>query len=496
MPNIVLSAKNISKSFFGVSVLKNVNFEAYEGEVHAIVGENGAGKSTLMKILAGVYSLDEGTINMLGKEMHFSKPAEAIKNGIVTIHQELNMCTHLTVLENLFLAREYKTKLGLLDKKRMKKSAIKWLKRFSLEDEVDRQVKTLPISKQQVVEIARAVSMSSKVLIMDEPTSSLSSRETEELFSIIDDLKISGISIIYISHRLEELERIADRVTVLRDGNFIMSKLYKDTNIDEIISAMAGRTITEKYPHVSCTIGNTILSVQNLVCEPFFRNISFDVKEGEILGFAGLVGAGRTKISKTLAGVFKRQSGKVILDGKEANYKTIKDAIEAGIIYVSENRKEEGLAVKMTIEENYAMPNMKIFANIFNINFKKIFQKALELKEELRIKMISPRDRIQYLSGGNQQKVMIGKWMIRNPRVFIFDEPTRGVDVNSKINIYSTINKLKENKSGVILVSSELPELLGICDRIIVVSNGNITGEVYPSSTTQEEILRYATVNY
>lgn len=495
MPNIVLSAVNISKSFFGVNVLKNVYFEAYEGEVHAIVGENGAGKSTLMKILAGVYSFDSGNLNMLGEEVSFSKPSDAIKNGIITIHQELNMCTHLTVLENLFLAREYKTRFGFLDKKRMRKSAINWLKRFSLEDEVDKQVKTLPISKQQIVEIARAVSMSSKVLIMDEPTSSLSSKETEELFNIIEDLRLSKISIIYISHRLEELEKIADRVTVLRDGNFIMSKLYKETNIDEIISAMAGRAITEKYPHISCDIGKTILSVKNLVCEPFFRNISFDVKEGEILGLAGLVGSGRTKISKTLAGVFKRDSGVVILDGKGINYKTISKTIEAGIIYVSEDRKQEGLALKMTMEENYAIPNMKIFATAFKIDFKKIFRKAIELKNELCIKMISPRDKIQYLSGGNQQKVMIGKWMIRNPRVFIFDEPTRGVDVNSKISIYSTINELKKSKHGIILVSSELPELLGICDKIIVVSNGTITKEVYPKETTQEEILYYAAVN-
>lgn len=496
MAETVFSARGICKSFFGVQVLKEINFDAYEGEVHAILGENGAGKSTLMKIMGGVYTLDSGTLRMGGKEVHFIKPADAIAAGVVTIHQELNMCTHLTVLENLFLSRERTTKLGFLNKFEMNEIGKTWLKRFGLENELGRQVKTLPISKQQVVEIARAVSMSSKVLIMDEPTSSLSSRETEELFAIIKDLKSIGISIIYITHRLEELSRIADRVTVLRDGNFIMSKLYKDTNVDEIISAMAGRDITEKFPRISCPVGKTILSVQNLTCEPFFRNISFDVKEGEILGFAGLVGAGRSKIAKTLGGVFRPQSGTLTLDSRVLQNKTIADAINSGIVYVSEDRKHEGLALKMTVQENYGLPNMKLFASPFSIDFSKIYRTALDLKDTLTIKMRSPYDKLQYLSGGNQQKVMIGKWMVSGPRVFLFDEPTRGVDVNAKINIYTTINKLKAQKIGIAVISSELPELLGVCDRIIVVSNGKISGEVLPGQTTQEEILRYATVNY
>lgn len=496
MSDIVFSAKNISKGFFGVPVLKNVNLDMMKGEVHAILGENGAGKSTLMKIIAGVYTYDSGELFLEGKQVHFDKPADAINSGIITIHQELNMCTHLTVMENLFLAREYKKNYIFLDKKRMRNQAIEWLSRFGMQDEVDTAVKKLPISKQQIVEIARAVSLSSKVLIMDEPTSSLSNRETEQLFNIIHNLKNEGISIIYISHRLEELDYIADRITVLRDGNFIMSKPYKDTNIDEIISAMAGRTITDKYPRVDVPVGETILDVKNIACEPFFRDVSFEVKKGEILGFAGLVGAGRTKIAKSLFGVFKIQKGDVILNGKKIEVRNIKDAIKNGVVYVPEDRKHEGLALKMSIWQNSIMPNMQSFSNPFFINIKSLFKSLVGLKDNLKIKMREPEDKVQFLSGGNQQKVMIGKWILNNPFLFIFDEPTRGVDVNSKINIYNIINDLKKSGHGIMVISSELPELLGICDRIIVVSNGRITGEVDPKNTTQEEILRYATINY
>lgn len=496
MSDIVFSAKNISKGFFGVPVLKNVNLDMVKGEVHAILGENGAGKSTLMKIIAGVYTYDSGELFLEGKQVHFDKPADAINSGITTIHQELNMCTHLTVMENLFLAREYKKNRIFLDKKKMRNKAIEWLGRFGIQDEVDTVVKNLPISKQQIVEIARAVSLSSKVLIMDEPTSSLSNRETEQLFNIIHNLKKDGISIIYISHRLEELDYIADRITVLRDGNFIMSKPYKDTNIDEIISAMAGRTITDKYPRVDVPVGETILSVNNIACEPFFRDVSFDVKKGEILGFAGLVGAGRTKIAKSLFGVFKIQKGELILNSKKIEINSIKDAIKNGIVYVPEDRKTEGLALKMSIWQNSIMPNIESFSNPFFIFVKNLFKSLLKIKDDLQIKMREPEDKLQFLSGGNQQKVMMGKWILNNPFLFIFDEPTRGVDVNSKINIYNIINDLKKTGHGIMVISSELPELLGICDRIIVVSNGRITGEVDPKKTTQEEILRYATINY
>lgn len=496
MSDIVFSAKNISKSFFGIPVLKNISLDMNKSEVHAILGENGAGKSTLIKIIGGIYGYDSGELFLDGKKVIFNKAADAINNGIITIHQELNMCTHLTVMENLFLAREYKKSLIFLDKKKMREKAHAWLSKFSMEDEIDTVVKKLPISKQQIVEIARAVSLSSKVLIMDEPTSSLSIRETEKLFEIINNLKSEGISVIYISHRLEELEYIADRITVLRDGNFIMSKKYKDTNIDEIISAMAGRTITDKYPKINVELGGTILKVEKLACEPFFRNINFEVKKGEILGFAGLVGAGRTKIAKSLFGVFKIQEGEIFLNGKKIELKNIKDAIKNGIVYIPEDRKHEGLALKMSVWQNDIMPNMKQFSNPIFIKIKNLFKSLTKLQEDLKIKMRTPKDKVQFLSGGNQQKVMIGKWILNNPFLFIFDEPTRGVDVNSKISIYNIINELKKSEHGIIVISSELPELLGICDRIIVVSNGRITGEVFPKETTQEEILRYATINY
>ncbi|MGL4676297.1 MAG: sugar ABC transporter ATP-binding protein [Brevinema sp.] len=360
---------------------------------------------------------------------------------------------------------------------------------------MDQQVKNLPISKQQVIEIARAVSIFSQVLIMDEPTSSLSERETTELFNIIKDLKSMGIAVIYITHRLEELGQIADRVTVLRDGNFVMSKLYKDTSVDELISAMAGRDITEKYPKIFCPIGKTILSVNNISCEPFFRDISFEIKQGEILGFAGLVGAGRTKIAKTIAGIYHHQGGSIQLEERTLTNQTISESIRSGIAYVSEDRKQEGLALKMSVLENIALPNMNIFAYPLYVDHQQIYEKSLRLKEHLGIKMRTPYDKIQFLSGGNQQKTMIGKWLLTQPKVFFFDEPTRGVDVNAKINIYSLLNDLKVSDVGVAVISSDLPELLGICDRILVISNGKITGEVLPKHTTQEEVLRYATMN-
>ena len=485
MADIVFRAKNISKSFFGIPVLKNINLDMNKGEVHAILGENGAGKSTLIKIIGGIYECDSGELFLEGKRVILNKAADAINNGIITIHQELNMCAHLTVMENLFLAREYRKNLLFLDKQKMREKAKEYLEKFSMENEIDSAIKKLPISKQQIVEIARAVSLSSKVLIMDEPTSSLSNRETDKLFEIINNLKSEGISIIYISHRLEELEYIADRITVLRDGNFIMSKEYKDTNMDEIISAMAGRTITDKYPKINVEIGETIFKAKNIICEPFFRDISFEVKKGEILG-----------IAKSLFGVFKIQKGEIFLNGNKIEVKNIKDAIKNGIVYIPEDRKHEGLALKMSIWQNDIMPNMNRFSNPIFIKIKKLFKSLIKLQEDLKIKMRNPKDKVQFLSGGNQQKVMIGKWILNNPFLFIFDEPTRGVDVNSKISIYNIINELKKSGHGIMVISSELPELLGICDRIVIVSSGRITGEVYPQKTTQEEILRYATINY
>ncbi len=493
MSEIILSVNKISKSFFGIPVLKNIDLDIYKGEVHAILGENGAGKSTLIKILSGVYSLDSGTITYLGKDVLFNKPIDAINNGIITIHQELNMCTHLTVLENLFLGREIKDKFGKLDTPKMAKEAYTCLKQFGLENEVHTQIKKLPISKQQVVEIARAISWSSQVIIMDEPNSSLSEKESLELFKIVKDLKKMGIAIIYITHRLEELEKIVDRVTVLRDGSFIMSKMFNDTTIDDIVKAMAGRSISEKYPYIKCDIGDTLLDVNDITCEPFFRNINFTIKEGEILGFAGLVGAGRTKIAKSLAGIYPMQKGEVLIKGKKANLSNIKKSIDSGIAYISEDRKQEGLAVKMTISENVALPNMNLYTSgAKTILYKNIVTDTMSLVDKLKIKMRSAFDSIQFLSGGNQQKFMIGKWMLKKPNIFIFDEPTRGVDVNAKINIYNTINEFKQNKVGLLIISSELPELLGICDRILVIANGNIMAELDAKNTSQEEILKYA----
>jgi len=493
MGEYLVKLANVSKSFPGVVALSDVSFDLREGEVHALLGENGAGKSTLMKIISGIYERDSGEYFLNGNEIKELTPKKAQELGIAIIHQELNMCQHLTVAENMFLGKE-DSKFGVVLSKKLNQKAKEMLDIFHLDIDPKTVVSKLSVSKQQMVEIAKAISTNAKVIIMDEPTSSLTEREMLELFDIIRKLKAKGCGIVYISHRLDELKHIADRVTILRDGKFVISKDFKDTNIEEIISNMVGREIKEKYPRINLKRGKKIFEVKNLNAGKLVKDISFELYEGEIIGFAGLIGAGRTELVRALFGVDRIESGNVILFGKEIDVKSPIDAIKNGIACVPEDRKKEGLCIKLNVKENIALSNLDTLCNSFGIlNRKKEFEITSRAIKDLMIKTPSQDQEVMNLSGGNQQKIVIGKWLVRDAKIVIFDEPTRGIDVSAKVEIYNLMNKLKKDKIGVIFVSSELPEILGMSDRVIVMCNGRITGNMDIKDADQEKIMHYAT---
>ncbi|MDD3202300.1 MAG: sugar ABC transporter ATP-binding protein [Pygmaiobacter massiliensis] len=493
MQQTIVELRHISKSFPGVKALDDVSFELKSGEVMALLGENGAGKSTLMKILSGVYTRDEGEMLIFGEAVSDMDPKKAQALGVAIIHQELNMCQHLSVAENIFLGREI-TRGGRLATKEMNAAAKAALDRLNIDIDPNTIVGDLAVSKQQMVEIAKAISTDAKVLIMDEPTSALTSKEIDDLFVIIRKLKSEGCGIVYISHRLEELQHIIDRVTIMRDGKYITSGDFKDFTMSEIISNMVGREIKEKFPRVEATLGETILEVKNLNAGRMVRNVSFNVRAGEIVGIAGLMGAGRTETTRALFGIDAKDSGEVLLDGKAIHIRCPEDAIKAGIVLAPEDRKKDGLCTKLSIRDNIALPNLDILCNPLGVVDKKkeavMTAKAIE---DLRIKLPTAEVDAGSLSGGNQQKVVVAKWLARNSRLVIFDEPTRGIDVAAKVEIYNLMNELKQQGIGVLFVSSEMPEVMGIADRIIVMCDGRITGEVDAQQTTQNEILEYAT---
>ncbi|ADL08603.1 sugar ABC transporter ATP-binding protein [Thermosediminibacter oceani] len=494
MENLLLKAENISKQFSGVKALQNVSFELRKGEVHALLGENGAGKSTFVKILAGIHKKDEGTIYIDGKPVTIDNPKAAQEHKISIIHQELNLCPHLTVAQNIFLGREYMIN-GVINEKRQNEEAKKILKKFNLDIDPATKVKNLPVSKQQMVEIAKAISTDARILIMDEPTSALTENEIEELFSMIKKLKENGCGIIYISHRLEELKEIADRVTVFRDGKYIKTLDFKDTRLDELISLMVGREINEKFPRVEVPRGEKIFEVRNISRGNILKNISFELYEGEILGFAGLMGSGRTELMRAIFGADKRDSGEIYLHGKKLNINSPADAIKNGIVYVPEDRKHDGLALNMCVSHNITMASVESICNKIGVlNTKKEISVSNKIVSDLKIKTPSLFQRVRNLSGGNQQKIVVGKWILKNPALYIFDEPTRGIDVGAKIEIYNILNQLKQKGIGVIIVSSELPELLGISDRIYVMCEGEIKANLITRRTTQKEIMYYATL--
>ncbi len=493
MGEVIVSMKDIVKTFPGVKALDHVNFELRSGEVMALLGENGAGKSTLMKILSGVYTKDSGTMTIFGTEYENLTPKQAQAVGVAIIHQELNMCRHLSVAENMFLGREKVNGIVLNDRE-MEAEAAKILGDLKIDIDPRQTVGDLPVSKQQMVEIAKALSIHAKILIMDEPTSSLTAKEIDELFRIIRQLKADGCGIVYISHRLEELKAIVDRVTIMRDGQYITDGNFKDMTMDQIIANMVGREIKEQFPRVSCPKGKKIFEVRNLNAGRLVRDINFSLYEGEIVGFAGLMGAGRTETTRAIFGVDPKTGGEIFLDGKEVKISCPMDAIKAGIVLAPEDRKKDGLCTKLSIRHNLALPNLDLICSKLGVISRKQEDDLCEKTvKDLLIKTPTVEVNAGNLSGGNQQKVVVGKWLARNSRVVIFDEPTRGIDVGAKVEIYNLMNQLKKQGIAVMFVSSEMPEVLGIADRVIVMCDGRITGEVIAKETTQNEVLKFAT---
>ena len=489
----MITVTNVSLNFSGQNLFSDVNLKFTPGNCYGVIGANGAGKSTLMKILSGVYTRDTGKVEVFGKEYGDFTPKQAQQAGVAIIHQELNMCRHLSVAENMFLGREKRGKFCLKNAE-MEAEAKRILDELGVGINPRQTVGDLPVSKQQMIEIAKALSIHAKILIMDEPTSALTSNEIEELFRIIKQLKSQGCGIVYISHRLEELQHITDRVTIMRDGQYICSGEFKDMTMDEIIANMVGREIKEKFPHVECKKGKKIFEVKNLNAGKLVRDINFSLYEGEIVGFAGLMGAGRTETTRAIFGVDPKETGEIYLDGREVKITGPKDAIKNGIVLAPEDRKKDGLCTKLSIRQNLALPNLDLVCDRAGvISSKKEDALCKKAVADLKIKTANLEVDAATLSGGNQQKVVVGKWLARNSRVVIFDEPTRGIDIGAKVEIYNLMNELKKQGIAVMFVSSEMPEVMGIADRIIVMCDGRITGEVDAKNTSQNEILTYAT---
>ena len=487
-----LEFKHVSKAFGTNKVLNDVCFDVRQGEVHALLGENGAGKSTLMKILGGIYRRDSGEILIDGTPRALAGVAEATAAGIRIIHQEIVLVPGRTVADNIFLGREITDKLGFVDGKKMRAEAQKIIDGFGLNISAGTMVGKLTIGMQQLVEIMKAVSTDAKIIAMDEPTSSLSKHEVQILFELIKKLKAKGVSIIYISHKIDELYQIADRITVLRDGMSIKTVPMQEINSDELVSMMVGRVIDQYYIKTENKILGKALEVKDLSHKKYFRNVSFYTQFGEIVGFSGLIGAGRTEVMKTLFGIFPKESGTVTLDGKPLNITQPGDALDAGIAYIPENRREEGLILGNSVDFNMTLAVLKEL--IRGIKKDKAREKELinNYVDKFAIKITSPNQLAGKLSGGNQQKVVLAKWLAANPRVLILDEPTRGIDVGSKSEIYGIINDLAKAGCSIIIVSSELAEIINMCDRVYVMCGGEITGELPRSEFSQEAIMKYA----
>ncbi|MDG3085061.1 sugar ABC transporter ATP-binding protein [Vibrio hannami] len=494
MTNTLLTMRNISKAFTGVQALSNVNFSLRKGEVHALMGENGAGKSTLMKVLIGVHEADEGTIFYKGEERTFSSVLEAQQNGISMIFQELNLIPHLSVAENIFFAREPLVN-GIIDKKKMVKEAGELLKIFDIDVDPNDIVNTLSVAKQQMVEIAKALSFDVEVLIMDEPTSALTEKEIEKLFELVNKLKSQGVCIVYISHRMNELKRICDHITIFRDGTYVSDHKFADVTMDEIIARMVGRSLDNHFPPKTAEVQDEIImSVMNAERTGVFKPLNFDVLKGEILGITGLVGAKRTELARSIFGADPLDGGDIYIHGEQISIKSPADSIKAGIAYLSEDRKLNGVAVKMSIKENITMASMDKVSNQFGVISSERERTASKtFIDKMEIKTPTIEQLVSNLSGGNQQKVVIGKWLFRDARVMIFDEPTRGIDVGAKYAIYQLLDELAKQGVGVIMISSELPEVLGMSDRVLVMKEGEMTGLLDTRKTDQEEIMHYAT---
>ena len=492
---VILEMKGIVKSFGPVKALKGVDFDLRAGEVHALMGENGAGKSTLMKVLTGIHDANEGTIHYNGKQVAYSKPKDAMEDGIVIVHQELNMMNHLTVAQNIFIGREEFRHNLLIDDGASIKKAKKLFDLLKLDINPTEKVGNLTVGKQQMVEIAKALSMDAKVIVFDEPTAALTESEINELFVIIDDLRSKGVGIIYISHRMDEIARITDRVTVMRDGEYVGTVNTKETTKDEIIAMMVGRTIYEDPKAASAVADDApvVLEVKNLNAGSSVKDVSFQLRKGEILGFSGLMGAGRTEVARLLFGADKKESGTIFVNGKEVTINSPQDAIREGIGYLSEDRKRFGCIVDMTIADNTVMTNLDHYIKGFLIDDREIVKVSDKFVDSLKTKTPSSKQLVRNLSGGNQQKVVIAKWLEQNSDILIFDEPTRGIDVGAKSEIYTLMNDLVAQGKSIIMISSELTEILRMSDRIVVMCEGRKTGELDISQATQERILALAT---
>ncbi len=486
-----LDMRSVSKAYPGVQALSKTRLDVREGECHALVGENGAGKSTLMKILSGAERMDSGSIAIRGEEVRIDGPLTAQRLGIATIHQEFNLVPQLGAAENIFLGRE-PTRMGFVDFRREKAESARILERLGIQLDLETPVERLSIAQQQMIEIAKALSLDAKIIAMDEPSATLTLHELKNLFSLIRTLKAQGVAIIYISHRLEEIFEVCDRVTVLRDGEWIDTRQVTDVDRDEIIEMMVGRQLTDEFPKAECAPGAERLRVEDL-SGGFVHGVDFSVRAGEIVALTGLVGAGRTEVARMIFGADPIESGRILIDGQPTRIHTPRDAIDHGIVLLTEDRKSQGLVLGMRIRENITLPNLPEFTRMMFIQRRREQEATSRSMEDLRIKAPSGEVQVQNLSGGNQQKVVLAKWLLADAKLAIFDEPTRGIDVGAKREIYLLMNRLLERGVGILMISSELPEVLGMSDRIIMMSEGVQVGELGRSEASQEKIMNLAT---
>ena len=495
MNQVLLRMKNIRKTFPGVLALDNIDFELESGEIHGMLGENGAGKSTLINVLGGIYIPDRGEIIINGQKTQINGVKDAQEAGIAVIHQELVLVPHMSIAENVFLGREIKSPAGLVDKKRMERESVEILKRVGLEISPSVPVRSLSVAQQQMVEIAKALSLNARILVMDEPSSSLTDSEVERMFTIMRKLKREGVGIIYISHKMKELFEITDRITVIRDGSYIGTIQTSEADMDQLVHMMVGRELTSYYTLTEHEIGNVMLELKDINRSGVLKNIDFSVRAGEIVGFAGLVGAGRSELFKAVLGIEPMDSGTVLIEGKNAGRLSPKKAQEMGMVLVPENRKKEGLVLINTVAFNLTLPVLDQFVKGIFVNKKRQLEIENTYIDSMNIKTPSRLQKVGNLSGGNQQKVVIGKWLAARPKILILDEPTRGVDVGAKAEIYKIIDRLAEQGIAIVIISSEMAELINMCDRMVVMNQGRIAGELKKSEMgfSQESIMRLAT---
>jgi ribose transport system ATP-binding protein len=493
MVDSFLEARHITKRFPGVMALDDVSFECRQGEVHAVVGQNGAGKSTLMKIISGAYHPDQGEIILRGNPVRITSPYHAQQLGISTVYQELNLLPDLRVADNVFLGREPHTRLGLIDSQLMEKKSHEALCRLGADINPRTRLGRLSVAKQQIVEIAKALSLNAQLIIMDEPSASLGDQELQHVFEVIKTLKQQGIAIIYISHRLGEVFDIADRVTVFKDGKVVTTCGVQDIDRSAMVKMMTGRALTETFPGRSTKIGEEVIRISNLNCKGLLNDINLSVCAGEIVGIAGLTGAGRSELAQTIFGMRKVDSGEIKINGLPVEINNPADAMKNGIGFVTEDRKKEGLVMGLSVQHNTALPSLE--RRHIGGFVKKMEEKGVVLLKvkELALKTPSLNQEVQYLSGGGQQKVVLAKWLIRNPALIIFDEPTRGIDVGAKAEIWALMRQLAEKGTAILMISSELPEVIGMSDRIAVMRNGCIAGELEGKTATEEQIMMHST---